>query len=241
RLYGFRLERIGDDLHTGYGLFTRVSATIPLRRIQTVIVREGLLHRWFGQRSVTVETAGGQMGTSGAPQREAIAPIIAADQLESLLHELHPGLDLDTIAWRPVHPRAFGRMLRRSLFWPLVLSATAYFVVDEWAIAFLVALTAMAFLHARLRARYIGWSLTRDAIVVRDGSLTRTTRVARFNRVQVASLDRNPIDSRVGMARVRADTAGAGRGLVVPFLPADTAVELHGDLVMRTAATEFAW
>jgi hypothetical protein len=27
RLYGFRLERRGDDLHTEYGLFTRVTAT----------------------------------------------------------------------------------------------------------------------------------------------------------------------------------------------------------------------
>lgn len=241
RLYGFRLERVGDDLHTEYGLFTRVSATIPLRRIQTVIIRERLLHRWLGRRSVMVETAGGQMANTGAPQREAIAPILSVEHLPALLHELHAGLDLSEVLWQPVHRRAFGRMLRGSLFWPLVLSATAWVVIDEWAIAILVALLTMAVVHARLRSRYIGWSLTRDSIVVRDGSLTRTTRVARFNRIQVAAMDRSPIDMRTGMASVRADTAGARSGLVVPFLPDDSAVQLHGEIVVRAAATEFTW
>ena len=32
RLYGFHLTRAGDELRTEYGLFTRVSATIPVRR-----------------------------------------------------------------------------------------------------------------------------------------------------------------------------------------------------------------
>jgi putative membrane protein len=36
RLYGFTLTREGDDLRTAYGLLTRVEATIPLRRIQTL-------------------------------------------------------------------------------------------------------------------------------------------------------------------------------------------------------------
>ena len=48
RLHGFRLTRIGEDLRTEYGLLTRVSATIPLRRIQTLTIRESLLmsHRF---------------------------------------------------------------------------------------------------------------------------------------------------------------------------------------------------
>jgi putative membrane protein len=40
RLYGFRLERTGDEVRTEYGLFTRMSATIPLRRIQTTSVAQ---------------------------------------------------------------------------------------------------------------------------------------------------------------------------------------------------------
>lgn len=241
RLYDFRLDRIGDDLHTEYGLFTRVSATIPLRRVQTVIVREGPLHRLLGRRMVSVETAGGIIMDNSAPQREPIAPILHLTQLPALLGELQSGLNLDDIEWKPVHPRAFGRILRGSLFWPIALAAAAYLVVDDWAVAVFVVLTASAFVHARLRARYLGWSLTSDSIAARDGALTRTIRIARFNRVQVAAIQRNPLDVRTGMSRVRADTAGAVRGVVIPYLPEHTADALHDELVARTAETEFTW
>lgn len=239
RLYDFRLERVGDDLFTEYGLFTRVSATIPLRRVQTIIVRDSLLHRVLSRRMVTVETAGGI--AADAPQREPIAPIMHAADLPALLNELHPGLTIDSLEWRPVHPRAFGRMLRGSLFWPLLLSGAAYLAVQAWALAIFGVLVTLVGIRARLRADYLAWSLTRDAIVVRDGALTHSTRIARFNRVQVPALQRNPFDIRTGMSRIHADTAGARGGLTVPYLPEHTAVELHGELIARTAATEFTW
>ena len=43
RLHDFRLTQQGDDLRAEYGLLTRVAATIPRRRIQTITIRESLL------------------------------------------------------------------------------------------------------------------------------------------------------------------------------------------------------
>jgi putative membrane protein len=240
RLYDFRLERVGDDLVTQYGLFTRVSATIPLRRVQTIIVSDRVLHRVLGRHTVTVETAGG-MAVEGGPQREPIAPIMHAADLPALLAELHPGLSIDGIDWQPVHPRAFGRMLRSMLGWPILLAIGTYFVVQTWAVAILVMLLPYAFFHARLRVRYLAWSLTGDAVVVRDGALTRSTRIARFSRVQVPALRRNPFDMRTGMASIHADTAGARQAVAVPYLPERTATDLHREIVARTEATEFTW
>jgi putative membrane protein len=242
RLYDFRLDRVGDELHTEYGLFTRVSATIPLRRVQTVIIRDGLLHRLLGRHEVLVETAGGAIVEAGARQREPIAPILRAEQLPALLVQLQPGLDTRDVAWKPVHRRAFGRMLRGALLWPAGLSAAAYFLVQTWAIAVLAVLVTYAILHAVLRARYLAWDLTRDSIVVRDGALARTTRITRFSRVQVIAIVRNPFDLRTGMSTVRADTAGArGSGVAVPYLPEETATAVHAELVARTEATAFTW
>jgi putative membrane protein len=241
RLYDFRLRRVGDELYTEYGLFTRVSATIPLRRVQTVVVHDGILHRLTGRCSVEVETAGGTAAAAGGRQREPIAPILHQAQLPALLDELHPGLDTGAAEWQPVHRRAFGRMLRGSLAWPIAISAAAILVVDAWALAVFAALLARAALRAGLRARHLSWSLSRDSILVRDGALTRATRIARYNRVQVVALNRNPFDVRTGMASVRADTAGARSGVVVPYLPAETAVELRQTLAERTAATAFTW
>lgn len=241
RLHGFRLERTGDDLTTSYGLLTRVTSTIPLRRVQTIIVRDRMLHRLLGRRQVNVETADFMMGLNGVPQREPIAPIIPQDQVPALLRVLQPGLDLDSVEWQPVHARAFGRMVRGSLFWPIALSAVAFIFVQGWAIALFGLLLVNALVRARLRVRTLAWSMTHDSIIVRDGSFTRTIRIARYSRVQVAAQRRGPLDMRAGMARVRADTAGAHGGVVIPFLPEDRATAVQEELVTRTAETAFTW
>jgi putative membrane protein len=190
---------------------------------------------------VVVETAGGAAIETGARQREPIAPILRVEQLPALLRELQPDVDPAAIEWRPVHPRAFGRMLRGSLLWPIALSLAAVVLVQQWAIAVFAVLLARAVVRARLRARHLAWGLTRDSVVVRDGALTRATRFARFNRVQVVALGRNPFDLRTGMASVRADTAGARGGVVVPYLPEATAAALQRELAARTEATAFTW
>ena len=47
RLYDFRLTRVGEDLRSEYGLFTKVAATVPIRRVQTITFSAGPLHRWL--------------------------------------------------------------------------------------------------------------------------------------------------------------------------------------------------
>ena len=79
RLYGFRLTLAGADLRTEYGLITRVSATVPLHRIQTLTIRRGLIHRWFDRASVKVETAGGQAAGDAAGQPSRAARVAGAD------------------------------------------------------------------------------------------------------------------------------------------------------------------
>ncbi len=38
RLYDFRLTRVGEDLRSEYGLFTKVAATVPIRRVQAITI-----------------------------------------------------------------------------------------------------------------------------------------------------------------------------------------------------------
>jgi putative membrane protein len=206
-----------------------------------VIVRDGVLHRLLGRRSVVVETAGGAAIETGARLREPIAPILPVEQLPALLHELQPHLDLETVDWQPVHPRAFGRMLRASLVWPAALSIAAAWFLGAWAAGLFVLLLGGACYAALLRARYLAWAITGDSVLVRDGAFSRATRIARFNRVQVVALARNPFDLRTGMAVLRADTAGARGGVVIPYLPEATAAALQAELASRAGTTAFTW
>ena len=115
RLWGFRIDRTRDDLSAEFGLFTRVMATIPLRRIQTVTVRESPLHRLFSTASIRVDSAGSDAAERGAAKRESLAPIVNRADLPRLLAEVLPDVDVTGVTWCPVDPRGFRRALKSSL------------------------------------------------------------------------------------------------------------------------------
>lgn len=248
RLYGFRLTLEGEDLRTEYGLLTRVTATIPLRRIQTVTVHEGPFHRLFGRASVRVQTAGGgsEWGEEDKEktQREWLAPILRRGALPGLLREVLPGLDLGAVEWRPVHPRAFRRELKASmLFFPLFAVPFVPFW-KWWALALLPVILVWAAIHAKLYVKHLGWTPTDRAVLFRTGWLWRQVSVAPFVKIQAVAIHESPFDRRAAMARVRVDTAGGGEGsqrVDIPYLSRETARDLYDLLATQAAQTAFRW
>lgn len=246
RLHGFRLTRIGEDLRTEYGLLTRVSATIPLRRIQTLTIREGLLHRLFDRASVRVDTAGADGGENDdkAKQREWLAPIVHRDQLPGLLHEVLPGLDLRAVSWNAAPPRAFRRELKSSALFAAGISLLSALLLKWWAFALLAVLLSWAVVAARLYVKHLGWAMTGNAVLFRSGWLWRQVSVAPFGKIQAVSLHESPFDRRAAMARVRVDTAGAGDAshrVDIPYLSRETALALCDVLAAQAAGTAFRW
>ncbi|HLL22128.1 MAG TPA: PH domain-containing protein [Kofleriaceae bacterium] len=242
RLYGFRLLDHGDDLQAACGLFTRVTRTIPRRRIQTVTLREGLLHRLFGRIAVEVATAGGGSGAgSGKGESEStpIAPVLRPAALPALLVDVAPDLDLGALVWQPLAARTTRRVFRRSAICAAVLAGLSAFVVGVWAVAVFGGLVVLAALHARVYARHARWALDHTVVAFRHGWLWRNTTIARLAKVQVVTLHESPFDRRAAMAQLRIDTAGAT--VAIPYLPRETALELHARLTTAAAQTEFRW
>jgi putative membrane protein len=244
RLHGFTLTRIGEDLRTECGLLTRVVATIPLRRVQTLTIREGPLHRLFGRVSVRVETAGGSGADATAAQREWLAPIVSRAGLPALVQTVQPGLDLSAVVWRPAHPRAFRRAVKMPVAVSLAVALWLVPLLWWWDAIVLAALLAWSVAAARGYVARLGWSVTDDAVLFRSGWLWRQVSVARFNRIQAVALHESPFDRRARMARVRVDTAGAGAAshrVDVRYLPRQTADDLYGRLATEAARTTFRW
>lgn len=250
RLYGFRLTADGEDLRTEYGLFTRVTATVPLRRIQTLTIREGLLFRLFGRAAVRVDTAGGgseQEGEGETRQREWLAPILRREEVPELLRQVLPELgiaDMAEIDWQPPHPRAFSREIKAPLLIAALVSLASALLLQWWAFALLVVLAAWAFVSARQTVRHLGWAVTDEVVLFRSGWLRREITVARFAKIQAVALHESPFDRRTAMARVQVDTAGVGSAshrVDIPYLARETALRLHDLLAARAARTAFRW
>ena len=248
RLYGFRLTLIGADLRTEYGLITRVSATMPLHRIQTLTIRRGLIHRWFDRASVRVESAGGQasddVGEQASRGREALAQIINEPELPALLAIVLPDLDHGQPVWQGPAAGAFGRELRARLALAVIAALLTVWLLKGWAIAVLVLFIAWSWISARIYIAHLGWAVIDGAVRFRTGWIWRHETVARFNKVQAVSMTQSPFDRRHRMASIQVDTAGArntSHRVDIPYLPVETAAALYGQLATAAARTAFRW
>lgn len=244
RLHEFRLSRVGEDLRTQYGLLTRVTTTIPLRRVQTLTIRETPLQRLVKRMSVRVETAGGHAGPQNGPKqpREWLAPIIRRAAVPALVHEVLPGLELDALEWQPLHPRAFRRALKPAA---LIAVATTAPLVGLFGVRGMLVLPfTLAWLGVVTwkQVQHTQWAATDDSVAFRSGWLWRHVTVAPVVKIQTVTCVESPFDRRAAMATLRVDTAGGGaHRIAIPYLAQETAKTLYTRLATQTAQTAFRW
>ena len=244
RLYDFRLTRVREDLRIQFGLFTRVTATIPLRRIQTITIRQGLLHRWLARASVRVDTAGGTESETSARDRTWLAPIVSTAALPALLNQLVPGFDLEAVSWQKVHPRAFRRALAPRLIAAAIVTLIAALLITWGAVGVLTLMLVWAVVGAYQFVANLEWAEADEVVLKRSGWLVRRASLARVNKIQAVETMESPFDRRAAMARVRVDTAGAGEfshRVDIPYLPRDVAAGLAERLAAQAANTAFKW
>jgi putative membrane protein len=245
RYYGFTLREWGDDLRSEYGLMTRITATIPRRRIQVLTIRSGPIHRWFGRRAVQIETAGHRGGEEEhGSDRLWLAPILDAARVEGLLRNVLPDVDLDSVEWRPIALRAWRRIIKRGIAVAVVLSAGLWAFAGLKALVIFVAGVVLASVHARMYVKYARYAMTPEAVVYRSGWWSRKISIVRYAKIQVLALDESPFDRWNRMAGLRVDTAGAGRighGVDIRYLEAPDAAAMLERLVFETGIRPFRW
>lgn len=244
RLHGFTLTRVGEDLRAEYGLFTRVSSTIPLRRVQTVTVSAGLLHRWAGRASVRVDTAGGEGSQVQKRARESLAPIVPEAQVPAILAAVLPELRLDDVGWHPAAAGALGREIRVRLAMSGLAAGASAFGIGWWAVAVFGGLALLSWVTAVRYVQSLGWATVEGAVLHRSGYVRRHTTIARFTRIQAVSVVESPFDRRRKMAQVRVDTAGATGSphrVHIPYVGREAAQGLYARLSGAASETAFHW
>lgn len=242
QFHGFVLSELDDRLRVESGLFTRLRSNAPVRKIQHWTVRESLLLRLFGRRSLKVETAVMQVANESQGLSE-LAPIAPPATVDALLARWLPWLQLDTLDWQPLHPRAW----RRMAFWPLLLTVLVCIPTcwrfGAWGLLPLLSLPWWVF-RARKLAAACGWAVTDRVLVWRSGWLDRQVSFAEIGKMQGLVLAQSPFDRRRGMATLCADTAGAnpfGHRLDLAYLPEDAARALYARLSPQIARSALRW
>lgn len=244
RLYDFRLTRLGEDLRSEYGLFTKVTATVPIRRVQAITINAGPLHRLLKRATVKVATAGGAGTQQAAHVREWLAPLIHQEALPHLLQQVLPGFDLPAVTWQPVHPRAFARAVKPMLILSAVVTLGAALLIGWAAIGVLVLMLFWSIIATRQYVDHLWWAEGEEVVMMRSGWIWQQITLARVNKIQAVAMHQTPFDRRAAMARVRVDTAGAGEfshRVDIPYLDHQVASALAARLSASAGNTAFRW
>jgi putative membrane protein len=247
-LYDFRLTRTGSDLHTRYGLLTRISRTLRRPRIQAVHQTATVLHRFFERASLRVDLAGGHAaGTQGGQETGPgvgselwLAPLCSAADAERLVRVALPRARMSGIEWQGLAPRARWRIFRvRSSFWLVVAPLPAAWLAGWWAAVIVPAALPLIWLHAHLYVKHTGWALDEGFFLLKRGWWTRKLAVVRRDRIQSVRLSDSPFDRRYRMTQLSVDNAGTASTryrVELPYLDRLEAERLANALYARTAA-----
>jgi putative membrane protein len=241
--HGFTVFREADDLRVCYGFFTRLTTTVPLRRIQQVTIRETPLHRLFKRASVRVATAGGTGYEGASRQRQWLPPIVHRNDLPRLVEDLLPGVDARLLEWQPVHRRAFRRAVKMSLGLAFATWLLPAVLLRAWSLTLVPGMLVLAVVHARLAVASLAWAKTGNAIAFRRGAFWRYVSIVRFTKIQAVAMHESPFDRRTGMATLSVDTAGASQTdrIEIPYLDRDVVATLGAELAVEAGRTAFRW
>lgn len=252
RFFDYRLTRTGEDLRIRCGLFTKVSATIPRKRIQFISIHRPIFMRWLKLASIRIETAGGAGSESenaaATVSRRWFLPVVAENEVNRILSELRPDIhwaeESQTTEWFGVSPLAARRLLRIAGIASAIIGCIGLAVSQPWGwtagLAAFPLLAAIAIKKSRAK-RYArtGWG-----VAYQSGMLNRKLSFAFYDRIQTLSLNRSPFDARWQMATLRVDTAAAGPAehtIDVDYLDSEFALQQFNELQAASALNQPSW
>jgi putative membrane protein len=225
---GFSVVRDGDHLRIHRGFLQRRATSVPLRRVHAVSVAEGPFRRPFGLCSVRLETAGYGREPAAARTLFPLLPIASLDaQLATFVPALAGGGAGPTPFERPP-ARAARRYVLPGTLTVVLLTVAATLA---WPVVWptIPILAALAALDGLARYRSAGWRLDDDRLLLRRGSLTRRTLVARPSRLQDHSISQNNLQRRARLANLSI-TVASGTDSTVAHLEANAAAILFDRL-----------
>ncbi|PSQ81778.1 MAG: hypothetical protein BRD46_01240 [Bacteroidetes bacterium QS_8_68_15] len=228
RYYGFRLWREkgnageagrpdevrsngGAKLHYRRGLLTVSEGTIPLAKVQAVVLRTNPLMRAFGWFTLKVQT----MGVEGSNQ-QTVVPFARRGEVLALAQRIRP-LDVPE-ALEPVSRLTIRRATIRYS-WALAALVAAVGFLGGWLLtgtsvfwhgAYWGLLAwPLAPVWAWLRYRCMGYALTSEGLLVQRGVLRQRTWLLPTDRQQVFYATASLFQRRLGLKTLYLDTAGA--------------------------------
>lgn len=236
RFYEFKLDLADGELRRSHGLLSRFRTTSPLHRVQAIRIHQALLRRILGYATVAAETAGSPGGEAGG---SALLTPISKRTTAFDLAAVVLGPDRRSIE----SLESVSKLtIRRGFFRAIVTLAPAFggaswYLSLSGGLAWVAPLTltpVVAGWYAIARFRALGFGVTDDHIVTREGVLGRTWWSVPLGKVQTVAIRQSPFQRRLGLATISVDTAGGRTGIHVIDVTLSRAREIGAMLSHRS-------
>lgn len=229
---GFIVRRRGDRLEVEQGLLQHRFNGIALSRVQSVVIRRGLIRRAFGYAEVVVSTVSNVSDSSNSKDQHTgtiIHPFIRYADVPAFV-----GAALPEFAGAPMEPHGLPIVARRRSFnrlalWPFLILAGLSLIVYlflptqvlesgtfiVWRNVYLAAFV-VCFLFQVLRSRlwftHAGLSHDDRMLMLQKGALNMEIVYIPRRKIQWARVSANPFQRWAGVETLRAATAAGERG-----------------------------
>jgi putative membrane protein len=212
RYYRFQLWLDGDKLRKRHGLFTVTEGTIPLGKVQALILRTNPLMRLFGWYELEVQTIGMNVDEQG---HRVIAPFAQYEDILALAQRVR-AFDL---------PNTFGSVSRltiRRRFFRYTLALSALLVpgvyvwpADWWHLGGAAlpwwgfGLVPVILGWALLQYRNHGYAVRDDGLYIRRGVVSHYLWILPTEKFHAFHATATIFQRRLGLKTMFVDTAGA--------------------------------
>ncbi|MEZ5496927.1 MAG: PH domain-containing protein [Gammaproteobacteria bacterium] len=251
KFYQFQIEKQTDRLQANMGLLSKVSATIPLKKIQLYRISENPLHKFFNARTITIETAGGVNTDKSGIVMRWLAPIIKKVDVASFIRKVEPKIKIGLVDWQSLPHRAWKRVFKKGIYLSvlilvvlLTLDNLPYFSIRNY-IWFVFPLTLpLAFVYAKNFVKKTGYYFDGDIICFKSGVWFGKQSFVKIKKIQTIMIHESPFDRRNKMATLEIDTAGSNlllHHVKIPYLELHDAYQIRNFINNKLQSEDFDW
>lgn len=201
--WNFKLTIYKDKLFISNGLFTRKQGTIPLKKLQMLVIFSNYFRSKFGYWGLMLETAG--FGTMENRRPETAIPFAKFDRIKDLISEF---ININyPFNFKSVSKKTIRRAFNRYLFVIIVLSFVLF--LFDFPYYYNLILLPILYYVAILKWQTRGWELQKDIIVIKQGLFFKKIKIIPFNKIQTLNIKRSFFQRRLRLSSFHIDTAAS--------------------------------
>jgi putative membrane protein len=196
----FTVKKVDDDLIISRGLLEKRQLTIPLNRVQGILICENIIRQPLGLASVYIESAGGSQEGDGS--KALLLPIIKKKKIVALLSpflaDYHFSPDIV-----PAPKRALKRYLFRNLIIPFFIVAASLIFFRPWGYLSLL-LIPVVVIWSFLEYKDAGWNVHHQQLTLTYRGVVKNTIFMKKNKIQSLSVSRSYFQAKQELTSIKA-------------------------------------